>query len=114
MTLASLSRRIDTTVARSGVRRTAHRAGAVVSHIIDSAAIAGLAWVFVTFLLSGQSLARMAALWGDFLTHFAEATPAARTPVVIAVATSWLLTTLITSWIRLGRLRQAMTAAEGV
>lgn len=100
MSAAALLQRIDQSPGLARARAAAHRWGARVAFLVDSACVAFMSVVFVTLSLAGFDLVKAARLWGDFWTHYADAPSAARTPVTLFLGCAWAVLTLITALVR--------------
>lgn len=76
-------------------RTLVHAGARRVAFFIDSACVAGGVLMLLTFSLAGFDLPRAARLWGGFWTHYADASEAARAPVLHFILALWLVVTAL-------------------
>lgn len=63
--------------------------------------------VVVKLCVGGLSLVAAARIWGSFWTHFADADPSTRAPVLWGLLAGWAALTLFVAWLRAPRIQQS-------
>jgi hypothetical protein len=104
--------RIDHHPAMGRARTVAHGLGRRVAFVVDSACIAFTILTGLTFSLAGFDLETAARLWGGFWTHYADATPEARLPVLITMTAVWFAVTVLTALVRATGKRASSAARD--
>jgi hypothetical protein len=110
--MGSVLSRLDEHPALERARTFAHAVGRPVAFAVDSACIAFTVLTGLTFSLAGFELVTAARLWGGFWTHYADATPEARQPVLITMLAVWLAVTVLTALIRATGKRASKAAQD--
>src|SRR3990167_4113171 len=103
---------LDEAPALNRVRRLVHAAGRRVAFAVDCACIAACVLGLLTLSLAGFELPTAARLWGGFWTHYADAPPAAREPVLIFIMAVWLIATVLVGFCRSPRKQAVLSGTE--
>lgn len=109
--LAAWVRRADSSAGLNRARALAHAAGRRVAFWIDNACVAGGVLSLLSLSLAGFELPKAARLWGGFWTHYADASEAARAPVLTFMMAAWLIATVLVAFCRAPKNASALPCA---
>lgn len=110
--MVAVLQKLDSHPALGRVRIAVHAAAGRLAFVVDSGCIAFTVLTGLTFSLAGFDLPTAARLWGGFWTHYADAAPSARQPVLITMLAVWAAVTALTVLIRASGKRRGMTAQD--
>lgn len=100
MTPLGMVQWMDESKSLNRARALAHGLGWKVAFFIDSICVALGVIALLTFSLAGFDLVKAARLWGGFWTHYADAAPEARFPVLMFMLGAFALTSALVAAFR--------------